>query len=104
MAPPPVAIGLFLLGILTFVGIILFLILIATFSPLSGADLLGYDPVGNAARRAAAEAEDEQQMLALQNRMREAAGKRQLEEEEFNATIQRELGDTRYGPPPTDPD
>ncbi|HEX4106968.1 MAG TPA: hypothetical protein VHX88_02470 [Solirubrobacteraceae bacterium] len=89
------------MGVLTGAGIIIFLLIIATFSPMSSSEILGFDPVGNAARRAAAEAEDEEQMLALQNRFRREAGEREVAEEEFHAEIQREQGDTRYGAPPS---
>jgi hypothetical protein len=99
MTAPPVALSLAVIGFGAFGIFVLFLVLIGKFSPASGSELLGFDPEGSAARRAAAEAEDEEQMLELQNRQRREAGLPELSFDELATQVHRDIGDPRFPPP-----
>jgi hypothetical protein len=92
------AASLFVIGAGVLGAVIGLLILAGTLSPLSSNELLGFDPERAAARHAASEAADEEQLLALENRRRSREGLPDLAYADLEAQVHRDLGDPRFPP------
>jgi hypothetical protein len=63
-------VSIFLVAVLLLVAILAFFLLLGRFTPGTGADLVDWDPVGRAKRRAQLEREDYEELLELSERNR----------------------------------
>jgi hypothetical protein len=91
----PLALSLPVEGAIALAAFIAIVVVLGLLSPSSGADLLDFNPERTAERKASAEAEDEEQFLALQNRMRASRGQHPLTDEEVARGVAHDIGDPR---------
>lgn len=77
------AVGLPVVGIGFFGGLVIALLLLARFTPGSGADLLDWHPNERADERQRVDHEDVERMLEAMNRRRRAAGRPELSVDEI---------------------
>jgi hypothetical protein len=73
---------LVLAAVLLLAAILAFFLLLGSFTPGTGADLVDWDPAGRAKRRAERDRDDFDEMLELNNRNRRERGLPELDESE----------------------
>jgi hypothetical protein len=83
-------ISLPLLGVLFFGAVLLAFLLLAWYTPGSGADLVDWNPAGRAEERQILEQEDFGELLEATNRRRRRQGLPELTEHEVLEDLQRE--------------
>jgi hypothetical protein len=76
------SVGLLLVAVLFLVGVVVFFLLLGKLTRGTGAEVLGWDPVGRARQRRALDLEDTEDMLELTNRHRRERGLAELTAEE----------------------
>jgi hypothetical protein len=81
------------------VAILALFLLLGRLTPGSGADLVDWDPVAHARRRAELDREDFEEMLELTNRDRQERGLPNVDQSE----VRRRMQDAADGPPRDDP-